>query len=34
MLSVLSAIDASYPEWVMKGSQVRKIVREDPRRQW
>ena len=34
MLSVLSAIDASYPEWVMKGSQVRKTVREDPRRQW
>lgn len=32
MLSVLRAIDSSYPAWALVGSRVREIVRQDPRR--
>lgn len=34
MLSVLNAINRSYPHWAMVGSQVRKIDQEDPRKNW
>ncbi|WP_123958957.1 Abi family protein [Corynebacterium pseudopelargi] len=32
-LSVLKAIDNSYPQWALVESQVRQIAREDPRKQ-
>lgn len=34
MLSVLRAIDGSYPAWAMVDSQVREVVQEDPRKSW
>lgn len=34
MLTVLRAIDESYPAWAMVGSQVRQVAREDPRKSW
>ncbi|HAT6526196.1 TPA: hypothetical protein JAK05_002194 [Corynebacterium striatum] len=34
MLTVLRAIDDSYPGWAMVGSQVRQMAREDPRKSW
>lgn len=34
MLSVLRAIDPSYPSWAMVGSRVREIARKDPRKEW
>lgn len=34
MLSVLNAINESYPSWAMVGSQVRQVAQEDPRKGW
>ena len=34
LLTVLKAIDASYPAWAMTDSQVRRVAQEDPRKSW
>ena len=34
LLTVLKAIDASYPAWAMTNSQVRRVAQEDPRKSW
>lgn len=34
VLSVLAAIDPSYPGWVMLDSQIRKVTKNDPRKGW
>lgn len=34
VLSVLAAIDPSFPSWVMFDSQIRKVAKSDPRRTW
>lgn len=34
MLTVLGAVDPSYPGWVMIDSRVRQITQKDPRKEW
>lgn len=34
VLTILKAIDDSYPGWALVGSQVRRVAREDPRKTW
>ncbi|WP_276686965.1 Abi family protein [Corynebacterium casei] len=34
MLSVLQAIDNTYPAWAITGSQLRQVAQHDPRRSW
>ncbi|RUP76865.1 hypothetical protein D8M20_09905 [Corynebacterium propinquum] len=34
LITVLRAIDTSYPSWTMEDSQVRRVAQEDPRKSW
>jgi len=34
LITVLRAIDTSYPSWTMEDSQVRRVAREDPHKSW
>lgn len=34
LITVLRAIDKSYPSWAMENSQVRRVAQEDPRKSW